>query len=263
MVVTIIHEITERIAAEQRKDEFISMTSHELKTPVTSLKGFTHILQRRLGRLEDQQGLHYLARMDAQLNKLTKLITDLLDLSRMQTGFLAFQKERFNLDSLIDEIVENIQAATTTHTIVVEGRTGAHVLGDRDRLGQVFINLLTNAVKFTPAGGKVTVRVERRNEDQVSVIISDTGIGMSDEDIEIALTAFGQVDSKMARRYEGTGLGLPLAKAIIDLHRGRLEIDSQRGRGTTMLVLLPSLRDAPPTGSGAPQSEAEAALGAS
>src|SRR5204863_3386642 len=103
MVVTIVHDITERILAEQRKDEFISMTSHELKTPVTSLKGFTNVLQRRLATQGDEQGLHYLNRMDAQLNKLTALISELLDISRMQSGKLDLRAEPFDLDALIDE----------------------------------------------------------------------------------------------------------------------------------------------------------------
>src|SRR5205823_11137578 len=110
-VVTIVNDITERILAEQRKDEFISMTSHELKTPVTSLKGFTNVLQRRLTKQGDEQGLHYLNRIEAQLNKLTKLISDLLDISRMQIGKLAFQIEACDLDTLIHETVENVQAA--------------------------------------------------------------------------------------------------------------------------------------------------------
>src|SRR6202022_2307798 len=98
MVITIIHDITERMMVDRRKDEFISMTSHELKTPITSLKGFTNVLQRRLARQGDEQGLHYLARMDAQLDKLTTLISDLLDISRMQSGKLALRAEPFELD---------------------------------------------------------------------------------------------------------------------------------------------------------------------
>src|SRR5947207_3137937 len=127
MVVTIVHDITERILAEQRKDEFISMMSHELKTPVTSLKGFTNILQRRLTKQGDTQGLHYLSRMDAQLDKLTRLISELLDTSRMQSGKLALRTEPVDLDGLIDETVENVQATSSTHRLLIKGRTGAQV----------------------------------------------------------------------------------------------------------------------------------------
>ncbi len=120
LVISILHDITERMMVERRKDEFISMTSHELKTPVTSLKGFTNVLQRRLTKQGDTQGLHYLARMDAQLDKLTTLISDLLDISRMQSGKLALRAEPFDLDALIDETVENVQVATSTHRLLVE-----------------------------------------------------------------------------------------------------------------------------------------------
>jgi PAS domain S-box-containing protein len=242
MVVAIIHDITERIMAEQRKDEFISMTSHELKTPVTSLKGFTHILQRRLAKLGDQQGLHYLARMDAQLNKLTKLITDLLDISRLQTGSLAFQKERFNLDSLIDEIVENVQAATTTHAIVVEGRTDAYVLGDKDRLGQVFINLLTNAVKYSPQADKVLVRLFREH-NQALVSIQDFGIGIDEAYHQKIFERFYQVSDPEERTYPGLGIGLYISKEILDRHAGAITVTSRKGEGATFSVTLPILQE--------------------
>ncbi|HKV57491.1 MAG TPA: histidine kinase dimerization/phospho-acceptor domain-containing protein, partial [Ktedonobacteraceae bacterium] len=124
LAITIFSDITESYEEKQRKDEFISMASHELKTPVTSLKGFTQVLQRRLLKQGDEQGLHYLARMDAQLNRLTKLVGDLLDVSKMQAGKLTFDVEPFELDALIQETVENVQATTSTPEIVVEGRTG-------------------------------------------------------------------------------------------------------------------------------------------
>ena len=117
MVITITQDVTERMSVERRKDEFISMTSHELKTPVTSLKGFTNVLQRRLTKQGDTQGLHYLARMDAQLDKLTALISELLDISRMQSGKLVLRAEPVDLDELIDETVENVQAHCLTKNL--------------------------------------------------------------------------------------------------------------------------------------------------
>lgn len=242
MVVTIIHDITERVVAEQRKDEFMSMASHELKTPVTSLKGFTHILQRRLGRQEDQQGLHYLSRMDAQLDKLSKLITDLLDISRMRTGTLAFQRERFDLDSLVDEIVENVQAATTTHVIVVEGRTGAHLVGDKDRLGQVFINLLTNAVKYSPRADKVVVYLFREQNEAV-VSVQDFGLGIDQVYHQKIFERFYQVSDPEERTYPGLGIGLAISKEILDRHAGRITVKSSKGEGAIFAVALPLLQE--------------------
>ncbi len=238
MVVTIIHDITERVVVEQRKDEFISMTSHELKTPVTSLKGFTHVLQRRLEKQGDQQGLHYLSRMDAQLNKLTKLITDLLDISRMQTGKLAFQMEPFNLDNLIDEIVENVQATTTRQSIVIEGKTDAQITGDRDRLGQVFINLLSNALKYSPHADKVMVRLLRQQK-QAIVSVQDFGIGIDQAYHQKIFERFYQVTSAEERTYPGLGIGLYIASEIMTRHGGRIWVESTKGKGSTFFVSLP------------------------
>jgi PAS domain S-box-containing protein len=140
-------DISERKELEKRKDEFIGMASHELKTPVTSLKGFLTLLKRRLTLQGDEKTLHYLARMDAQVNKLTRLIDDLLDLSKIQTGQLVYREDRFEVDALVQEIVENVQDTTQTHRLLLEGQSQAEVFGDRDRIGQVLINLLDNAIK--------------------------------------------------------------------------------------------------------------------
>ena len=241
MVVTIVHDITERILAEQRKDEFISMTSHELKTPVTSLKGFTNVLQRRLAKQGDEQGLHYLNRIDAQLNKLTKLISDLLEISRMQTGKLALQIEAFDLDTLIHETVENVQAATTTHQLLIEGRTGAQVLGDKDRLGQAFINLLTNAVKYSPQANKVLVRLSRE-EGQAIVSVQDFGAGIDQAHHQKIFERFYQVTDPNEATYPGLGIGLYNSREIVERHHGSLEVESRKGEGATFSVTLPLLQ---------------------
>ena len=238
LVITIIHDITVRVELERRKDEFISMTSHELKTPVTSLKGFTNVLQRRLIKLADEQGLHYLTRIDAQLNKLTKLISDLLDVSRMQTGKLAFQIESFDLDTLVHETVENVQAATTTHQFFVEGRTDARMFGDKDRLGQVFINLLTNAVKYSPRANKVLVHLSRDHE-QAIVSVQDSGIGIDEAHQQNIFERFYQVADPEEKTYPGLGIGLYISREIVERHHGRIEVQSRKGEGATFSVILP------------------------
>ncbi|MBV9124047.1 MAG: PAS domain S-box protein, partial [Planctomycetes bacterium] len=242
MVVTIIHDVTEQIVAEQRKDEFISMTSHELKTPVTSLKGFTHVLQRRLTKQGDEQALHYLSRMDAQLNKLTKLIGDLLDISRMQTGKLALDMETFDLDALVQETVENVQATTDTHQLSIEGQTKGRVLGDRDRLGQVFINLLTNAVKYSPDAHKVVVRLSQ-DHAQAMISVQDFGIGIDPVHQKKIFERFYQVTDPEEQTYPGLGIGLYISREIADRHDGRIEIHSRKGEGSTFTVILPLLSE--------------------
>lgn len=240
LVISIIHDITERMMVERRKDEFISMTSHELKTPVTSLKGFTNVLQRRLTKQGDTQGLHYLARMDAQLDKLTTLISDLLDISRMQSGKLELRAEPFELDTLIDETVENVQVATSTHRLLVEGRTGAQVFGDKERLAQVYVNLLTNAIKYSPHTDKVIVHLFRDDDAQQAIVsVQDFGIGIDKTHHEKIFERFYQVTDPEEKTYPGLGIGLYISSEIVARHHGRMWVESIKMIGSTFYVALP------------------------
>lgn len=242
MVVTITRDITERLLAERRKDEFISMASHELKTPVTSLKGFTYVLQRRLSKLGDAQMLHYLERMDTQLDKLTSLINELLDISRMQSGKLRLRTEPVDLDGLVEETVETVQTTTSTHQLSIEGSTGAQVLGDRDRLGQVFLNLLINAIKYSPRAERVIVRLFLDDDGQHACVgVQDFGIGIDQVHHEKIFERFYQVTDPEEKTYPGLGIGLYISSEIVTRHQGRLWVESRKGRGSTFFVALPRL----------------------
>jgi len=237
-VITIIHDITERLQAEQRKDEFISMASHELKTPVTSLKGFAHVLERRLRARGDEQGLAYLAKMDRQLNKLTNLISELLDISRMQTGKLVLQQEAFDLSSLVQEIVENLQLTTQTHQLCFKDTEPMLVVGDRERIGQVLINLLTNAIKYSPQADKVIVHVAK-DQNHALVSVQDFGIGIAKEYHQHIFERFYQVTDPDGQTYPGLGIGLYIASEIISRHGGRIWVESAEGKGSTFALSLP------------------------
>lgn len=240
LVVNVLVDVSEQQEFEQRKNEFISMASHELKTPVTSLKGFTNVLQRRLARQGDEQGLHYLARMDAQLDKLTHLISDLLDISRMESGKLVLRAEPFNLDSLVEEVVENMQAATTTHRLSIEGSTGMQVFGDRERLAQVYVNLLTNAIKYSPQADTVLVRLLQDSEaHQVIVSVQDFGIGIDKSHHERIFERFYQVTDAEEKTYPGLGIGLYISSEIVARHQGRMWVESSKGNGSIFYVALP------------------------
>ena len=197
-----IRDITERKELERRKDEFISMASHELKTPVTSLKGFLTLLQRRLTAQGEEKGLHYLARMDAQVHRLTKLINDLLDLSKMQAGQLVYREERFDVDALVQEIVENVQGTTQTHHLLLEGQAQAEMFGDRDRIEQVLINLLNNAIKYSPHADTVLVHVSQEH-NQAHVSVQDFGIGIAREHQHKIFERFYQVTDPEEKTYPG------------------------------------------------------------
>ena len=232
-------DIDEQKRLEERKNAFISMASHELKTPVTSLRGFTQILQRRLKQQADDQTLLFLDRIEVQLKKLTTLISDLLDVSRMQTGTLAFRETSIDLDELVRETVENVQA-TTTHQLSLQGATQARVFGDRDRLGQVFINLLTNAIKYSPQAEKVIVRLSS-NDQEVVVAVQDFGIGIAEEHHERIFERLYQVSGPQEKAYPGLGIGLYIARQLSQRHGGRLWLESRKGAGSTFYVSLPRL----------------------
>jgi PAS domain S-box-containing protein len=237
-ILMITEDITERKKAEERKDSFISMASHELKTPVTSLMGFTQLLKRRLKQLADPQTLLFLDRMDAQIKKLTHLITDLLDISKMQTGILPFRETTIDFDELVRETVENVQATTTTHHIDVQGEVHAQIYGDRDRLEQVLMNLLTNAIKYSPQADTVIVCLSR-DEAQIEVAVQDFGIGIAEKYHESIFERFYQVTDSRQHTYPGLGIGLFIARALVERHGGRLWLESQEGEGSTFRFTLP------------------------
>ncbi len=233
-------DITERKILEQRKDEFIGMASHELKTPLTSLKGFLFLLQHNLNQqqVDPRQAQDYITRMDRQVNRLTGLINDLLDISRIQTGKLIYREEFFDLDTLMREVLENVQAMTPSHLLLCEQHAHAQVYGDRDRIGQVLINLLTNAVKFSSEADNVILRVSR-DEQQVTVSVQDFGIGIDVEHHERIFERFYQVSSPKEQPFSGLGIGLYLSSEIIQRHQGKMTLKSEKGRGSTFSFTLP------------------------
>jgi PAS domain S-box-containing protein len=237
-VITLSHDITEQHLAEKRKDEFISMASHELKTPVTSIKGFTQVLLSRLKYSGDEQTQRFLARMDAQLNKLTKLINDLLDISKMQSGKLPLQKETFRLDLAVSEIVENLQAVTPTHQLWIEESVEVEVYADKDRIEQVLINLLTNAVKYSPDAKDVVIRVTK-DEEQATVSVQDQGIGIDIIHQQKIFERFYQVTDPMEKTYPGLGIGLYISHEIMQRHHGSLKVVSSKGHSSTFSFSLP------------------------
>jgi PAS domain S-box-containing protein len=234
----IARDIGERRELERRKDEFIAMASHELKTPVTSLKGFTQLLQRRLRNSGNEEDLRFLTRMDTQVNRLTHLVDDLLNLTKMQTGKLEYRMEAFDLAELVQEIVENVQEATQTHRLLLEKTVVASVYGDRDRIGQVLTNLLTNAIKYSKDADRVIIRMEV-SEGNVIVSVQDFGIGIPQEYQQRIFERFFRVSETGGTTYSGLGIGLYISRNIIKRHQGKLGVQSRKGEGSTFFFQLP------------------------
>jgi PAS domain S-box-containing protein len=235
-------DISERKALEQRKDAFIGMASHELKTPITSLKGFLNLLQRVLAHSDNPKVLHYLTRMDAQIEKLTTLINDLLDLSRIETGQLVYREERVALDKLVQDIVESVQETTQTHRLQIEGQIQADVFGDRDRLGQVLTNLLNNAIKYSSNADRIIVRLASE-ADHALVSVQDFGRGIAKAHHRKIFERFYQVTDPEEKTYPGLGIGLAICQEIVKRHGGRLWVESEQGQGATFHLSLPLFQE--------------------
>ncbi len=240
LAVCIMHDMTEEKILEQRKDEFISMASHELKTPLTSLKILIGILERRIAKQKDEQYLQHLVRIDGQINTLTDLINDLLDISRIQAGKLILRKEDFDINTLVQETIENIQATTQNHAIRLQEYGHYIVMGDKNRIGQVIINLLTNAIKYSPNTNKVIVSITAPNHTPgVQVSVQDFGIGIASEHQQKIFERFYQIMEPTERTVPGLGIGLYISSEIIRRHGGRIWVTSQKGEGSTFSFFLP------------------------
>lgn len=231
-------DISESKALERRRDEFISMASHELKTPVTSLKGYTQILHGRFRTRNDEEAFHMLDRMDVQLNKLTRLINDLLDVPRLQSGQLAYREEYFDLLILVQEIMENVQGMTKSHRLLLEGQASAPVFGDRERVGQVLTNLLINAVKYSSHADKVLICIATEQERAV-VSVQDFGIGIAEIHHKHLFERFYRADDADINTYPGLGIGLYISHEIIKRHHGQMWFESRKGAGSTFSFSLP------------------------
>jgi PAS domain S-box-containing protein len=236
--ITFILDITKQKELDQRKDEFIALASHELKTPLTSLKMYAQLVKRQSSESKDKKSAHMLSAMDSQINKLTELVNDLLDVSRIQSGKLVYKKDLFLFDNLIEELVEELQPVATNHVIYLKGKTGQKIKGDKDRIKQVFTNLLTNAIKYSPKADKIIITL-MEIDGSVQVSVQDFGLGVPKEQEEKIFERFFQVSRPLSHTYPGLGLGLYISKEIINRHGGKLWVRSIYGKGSTFYFTLP------------------------
>lgn len=233
----IARDITERVESERRRDEFVSTTSHELKTPITSQKVFGELLEQLIDKNGDTQYKPYIKKINLQTAKLTKLVEELLEISRLQTGRLTMERKKFAIDSLIDEIIENL-VYTTKHHIIKKGQTQKTIKGDRERIGQVLTNLLSNAVKYSPKADKVMVTA-KTDTNSVIISVQDFGIGISDKYHDKIFDQFFRVAGVSEKTYPGMGIGLHLCKEIVHRHNGDIWVESEKGKGSTFSFSLP------------------------
>jgi two-component system cell cycle sensor histidine kinase PleC len=230
--------------ASKIKSEFIANMSHELRTPLSTVIGFAKLIGESERRhLSGEQIVEYASLIRDAATHLLAVINDILDISKMQSGRYTLDAREVRLQDILQSSLATFGQNATDLGVSLEGRIDTDVpavRGDPDKLQQVFNNLISNSVKFTPPGGSVHVSAVALPDGGAAVSIRDTGVGMTREEIAVALTPFAQVDAGLARWREGAGLGLPIAKALVQLHGGMLEIRSAKSLGTEVAVTLPS-----------------------
>lgn len=238
MILLEIEDITEKKQIERQKDDFISIASHELKTPVTSMKMYAQILQKHPLLTTDKKAADMLTKMDLQMNRLTELVASFMNVYKLGTKKLRLNKTHFELDELITEVVANFQYTVSSHTIEQIVEQTATVFADRARINQVLVNIISNAIKYSPDADKVIVTFSK-TKDAVQVSVQDFGMGIPKHEQSRIYERFFRAEGKKEGKIPGLGLGLFISKEIVKQHGGNLWVDSVDKRGSTFYFTLP------------------------
>ncbi len=239
----------------EQREEFMAIASHELKTPVTSLKGYTQMLHSRFVKAGDERSASMLTKMEMQINKLIKLIGTLLDVTKIEAGKLFWDHERFDLDALVRETVEDMGHMSKRQQIRIEGAVETLVSGDRERISQVLTNLLSNAIKYAPQADTMVVTLQTdADADAATVSVQDFGIGIAPEKQAHVFDRFFRVNESEHQTFPGLGLGLYISAEIVKRHGGRMWVESREGEGSTFFF---TVLFAPGRASGPVQQESE------
>ncbi len=232
--------------ANRSKSEFLANMSHELRTPLNAIIGFSEIIKDQLfGPVSQPQYVEYSRDIYDSGELLLSLINDILDMSKIEAGKRALAETVIDVERLVQSVIRLVASRAKSGRL----RLGIHVpkelpafRGEERAIKQILTNLLTNAIKFTPEGGSVTLTANVDQFNRMCIVVEDTGIGMKSEDIPVALAPFGQIENALSRKSQGTGLGLPLTKALVELHGGVLDLQSKIGVGTKVTIIFPADR---------------------
>ncbi|QQZ10334.1 two-component system histidine kinase PnpS [Heyndrickxia vini] len=238
-IITVLHDITDIRRLEKMRSEFVANVSHELKTPITSLKGFAETLLD--GAMYDPEiAKSFLTIIHDESERLHRLITDILHLSKIEQHQLPFHPEPLNATDVIYETVDTLQEEINKKQLILKLPTKKPVIIDaeKDRLQQIILNLVANAVTYTPDKGTIEIGIDEK-EDQINLTIKDTGIGISQEELPRIFERFYRVDKARSRNSGGTGLGLAIVKHLVESHHGSIQVESEEGKGTQFTITLP------------------------
>jgi PAS domain S-box-containing protein len=231
-------ETQEQKLAIEKKDEFISIASHELKTPVTSIKGYVQLLKFNFEQEGNEVAANVLNKVDIQINKLTMLISDLLDVKKIENGQLRYNEEKFDFNDLVKEIIEETSRVITQHTITVKLDETRMVMGDRNKIGQVITNFIDNAGKYSPVNSEILVSTDIER-DNIRLSVQDHGIGIPANQQGNIFDRFFRVTGERENTYAGLGLGLYISSELIRRHKGTIGVESEIGNGSTFYFTIP------------------------
>jgi PAS domain S-box-containing protein len=233
-----MQNISKQKQLQQYRDNFLGIASHELKTPVTTIKTYVQLLDMLLTQSGNPETMHMVNRMNVQVDKLTSLINELMDITRLQAGKLQFSDRFFNFNTMVNEVVDALQLTTATHSILKQFSDVGEVYGDRERISQVVTNLLTNAIKYSPNAERIIIYTNLQDKD-VMLCVEDFGIGIPEENRRKVFEQYYRVNGKAQHTIPGLGLGLFISSEIIKREGGKIWVRSEEGKGSTFCFTIP------------------------
>ena len=242
-IVAVVHDITEQRKLDDARREFVANVSHELRTPLTNIKSYTETLMDAAGELPAETEKRFLSVIYNEGDRMTRIVKDLLTLSKLDYGRMDLKFVRFSMQDMLEAVYSAmvLDAEKNGHELKLDiVDQMPHMNGDRERLEQVVVNIISHALKYTPAGGHINIRAVKRGDDYVMIQVSDDGMGIPSADIPRLFERFYRVDKARSRAKGGSGLGLAIAKEMVEAHQGTIDLQSQLDVGTTVTIVLPT-----------------------
>lgn len=242
-VIAVIHDITEQRRLDDARREFVANVSHELRTPLTNIRSYTETLLDAAGDIPIDTEKQFLGVISSESERMARIVTDLLTLSKLDYGRMELRMTRFSLSDLLQKVANAMRLTVQDngHEMTVDAPdTLPSIVGDRERIEQVVVNILSNAVKYTPSGGHIRLSAFVPAENRVRITVEDDGVGIPAADVPRLFERFYRVDKARSRAAGGTGLGLAIAKEIVEQHEGKIALASEYGKGTTVTITLPT-----------------------
>jgi signal transduction histidine kinase len=238
LILLAIEDVTEIRKIEKEKDDFIAMATHELKTPLTSIKMFIQLLQKTHKKKNDKKTIFISNKIHIQVDRLTSMMNSFLNVYSIQSGKMDMHKNHFSLDKVLEEEIETFQYSADSHILSLKRTTPIKIFADKERISQVLLNLLTNAIKYSPQGHKVIVTVSKTRTTAI-VSVKDFGMGIARDQQEKIFERFYRTNGKREKDIKGLGLGLYISSEIIKAHEGKMWVESKVGEGSTFFFSLP------------------------